>query len=384
MLTLVQYSMRNPSQPRLSNLSLGPLLAMGLLCAMTVPCDVLCKAQEIEPVPSGKRYSDQVVAKADSVLAKAGLKRSGKTILVVEAANINRAISQLAKPRRELKQLQETWQQTANMLQATRDQFDTLNAQEVTINMQLAQAGLDVNTHNRLVASHNANVARMRQLHNDSQKIETKLGQDRQAVVDAETRYAQSVLALRSDLDALSKTLEEQLTDKAIPIATEVLAAQFGTPATLTTASLLGSLERRLQQLEKEVFSENIPLEVTNNGSLYVNVMIGDKPLRMVLDSGASVISLPESIAKNLGVTIPADAPALQLVTADGRSIPGHAVDLPSVRIGEFEATQVRAAVLEVSAENAEPLLGMSYLSQFKFEIDTAGKTLKLLRVAAE
>ncbi len=93
-------------------------------------------------------------------------------------------------------------------------------------------------------------------------------------------------------------------------------ATNFSTPATLDTAALLGPLERRLQQLEKEVFSENIPLEVTDNGSLYVNVLIGGKNLRMVLDSGASVLSLSKAVADELGITIPADAPRLQLVMA--------------------------------------------------------------------
>ncbi len=132
------------------------------------------------------------------------------------------------------------------------------------------------------------------------------------------------------------------------------------------------------------MFSENIPLEVTDNGSLYVNVLIGGKNLRMVLDSGASVLSLSKAVADELGITIPADAPRLQLVMADGRSIPGRAVDLASVRIGPFEATNVRAAILDLAGIDAEPLLGMSYLSNFKFEIDTASKTLKLLRVATD
>ncbi len=246
---------------------------------------------------------------------------------------------------------------------ANRQQFDSLNSQEIAINVQLAQAGLDVNTHNRLVATHNANVALMRQLENEKDRIEAKLAQDRKAVIDAETAYAQSVLALRSDLNSLKTTIDEKLKLDPVKIAAKVAATNFSTPATLDTAVLLGPLERRLQQLEKEVFSENIPLEVTDNGSLYVNVLIGGKNLRMVLDSGASVLSLSKAVADELGITIPADAPRLQLVMADGRSIPGRAVDLASVRIGPFEATGVRAAILDLAGIDAEPLLGMSYLA---------------------
>ncbi len=367
---------------RLSGSLSALFLVASCIPALSLGLPQVCFCQEAEV--TAKPFSDEVVAKADKVLGEAGMKRSGKTILVTEAATMNRTISNLAKPRRELKQLQDAWKQTSNQLHGNRQQFDSLNSQELAINVQLAQPGLDVNTHNRLVATHNANVALMRQLETEKERIETKLAQDRKAVIDAETAYAQSVLALRSDFDSLKTTIEEKLKLDNVKIAVKVFATNFATPTTLETATLLGSLERRLKQLEQEVFSENIPLEVTDNGSLYVNVLIGGKNLRMVLDSGASVLSLSKAVADELGITIPADAPRLQLVMADGRSIPGRAVELPSVRIGPFEATSVRAAILDLAGIDAEPLLGMSYLSNFKFEIDTASKTLKLLRVETE
>ncbi len=190
-----------PKRFRLPRLLLGCFLAAACMPLLSASAPACC-GQEATETPA-KPYSDEVVAKADKVLGEAGMKRSGKTILVTEAAGMNRAVSNLAKPRRELKQLQDTWKQTSNQLQANRQQFESLNSQELAINVQLAQAGLDVNTHNRLVATHNANVALMRQLETEKDRIEAKLAQDRKAVIDAETAYAQSVLALRSDFDSL-------------------------------------------------------------------------------------------------------------------------------------------------------------------------------------
>lgn len=69
---------------------------------------------------------------------------------------------------------------------------------------------------------------------------------------------------------------------------------------------------------------------------------------------------------------------------ADGREIPGRAVTLAQVSVGQFEAEKVEPAVLDAVAINAEPLLGISFLGNFKFEIDTADKSLKLLRVSSE
>ena len=59
--------------------------------------------------------------------------------------------------------------------------------------------------------------------------------------------------------------------------------------------------------MEQEVFSESIKLNV-DRGSMYVNVVIGNKTTPMVVDSGATLISLPNGIAAELGITVPADA----------------------------------------------------------------------------
>ena len=104
----------------------------------------------------------------------------------------------------------------------------------------------------------------------------------------------------------------------------------------------------------------------------------------MVVDSGAAMVALPSATATELGIKVPLDARVIKLMLADGRTISAHGVTLPRVRIGEFEAENVEAAVLDDVSIQAEPLLGMSFLGNFKFEVDSAGKTLKLLRVKAE
>lgn len=96
------------------------------------------------------------------------------------------------------------------------------------------------------------------------------------------------------------------------------------------------------------------------------------------------MISLPFRTATSLGITAPPDARALQLVMADGRTIPGRLVKLARVRIGKFEAKNVEAAILDPVAKGAEPLLGMSFLENFKFEVDVNERTLRMLRVTTD
>jgi aspartyl protease family protein len=101
----------------------------------------------------------------------------------------------------------------------------------------------------------------------------------------------------------------------------------------------------------------------------------------MVIDSGATLITLPADAAAKLQIVIPPDAVLVNLVLANGQKIGGRRVTLGSVRVGQFEAKDVEAVVLEPMGVTAEPLLGLSYLDRYKFELDPAAKTLGLLRV---
>jgi len=256
-----------------------------------------------------------------------------------------------------------------------------MDAQTGELNLRMAQVAGDVVASNQMIGLINANTAKLRQFDDQRNKLREKLASERKSLSDAEAAYAETVLAIRRDVNMLQTRLEESLKDPTIKVALTVYSVNFQTPPTLDIADLIGPIDRRLKQIEKEVFLESIPMEVTPSGSLYVNVLVGEKSMPMVLDSGASLIVLPAETAVKLGVVIPPSAPAMRLILADGRAINASGVVLPKVRIGAFEAENVEAAVLEPSALHAEPLLGMSFLGSFKFEIDAAGRTLKLLRV---
>jgi clan AA aspartic protease (TIGR02281 family) len=357
---------------------------VSFLLGVSICASQLAMAQVVEAPRTNSAYSDEVVAKADKFLADAGLKRSGKTIFAVGIGELNRVLTSLSKSRKAIKQLADARKQTEAQLARTQQQFQLLDAQNGELNLRLARPGLDAGTNNQLVGLINANNSQLRQLNDLRTQLREKLAADRRAVNEAEAKYAEMVLALRRDFTALQTELEPLLNDEKVQIALKVSSANFQTPEKVDIATLLGATDRRIKQIEKEIFSESIPVEVTPSGGLYVQVVVGDQSVPMVLDSGASLISLPAETAAKLGITVPANAARMQLVLADGRTIGAHRVVLPSVRVGQFEAKDVEAAVLEPVAVNAEPLLGMSYLGNFRFEIDTAGRSLKMLRVGDE
>ncbi len=133
------------------------------------------------------------------------------------------------------------------------------------------------------------------------------------------------------------------------------------------------------------MLSEEIPLERVGGGSLMLSVVINGKHAQeMVLDSGANLVTLPQEVADKCGIQITADDPRIEMRIADGSRIMGRLVNIPTIRVGQFTANNVQCAVLGPEATNAPCLLGMSFLENFKFQVDAAKGTLKMVQIRDE
>jgi clan AA aspartic protease (TIGR02281 family) len=350
---------------------------------LTFSLSLLSTNLTAQDAQSGK-YSPDVVSKAEKFLEGVKLRRSGKTIQSTDTAIVSRAISGLAREKRKLRLVRQEWQLVVDRLAALRLELQRLNAQTGELSLQLARvpAG-DVTANNRIVGLLNATNALTKAKVTEREQTKKLLSAKRDVLDDAETKYAETILAIRRDFTAARDKLAVALADQKVQIALKVIHANFETPEGLDADKILAALDKRIQRIEQEIFSESIPLD-SERGSLYVDVVVGKKMVRMVVDSGASLVTLPIKTASELGIVVPIDARVLKMVLADGRSIPARAVTLPRMRVGEFEAENVEAAVLDAAASNAEPLLGLSFLRNFKTELDPAGKTLKMLRVDAD
>ncbi len=113
-------------------------------------------------------------------------------------------------------------------------------------------------------------------------------------------------------------------------------------------------------------------------------VIDGKHTQEMVLDSGANLVTLPQEVADKCGIQIGPDDPRIVMSLADGSRITGHLVSISSVRVGKFTAEKVQCAVLGADAANAPSLLGMSFLENFKFQVDAAKGTLKIVQIREE
>jgi clan AA aspartic protease (TIGR02281 family) len=379
-----------PRFQKISGSSIAHALSLAIFCVVdhsflySQENDAQQVAKELDSEKSTKRFLPDVVAKAQKILADAGLKASGSHYTSLEMANVSKSLTSLTREKRELKKVYDEWLKVSQQLADVNQKRRQLNVQYGNLSGQLAAvAAGDVTSNNRIVGMINATVALQKEIEEQRQEFNEELGRRRAALNEGEANYTSKVLAIRDEFDLKSAELGTRLLDPKLKIAFEVMKANESIAIPESADDIVNSISRRLLKVEQEVFRESIPLDVRSN-SLYANVVIDGKTVSMVVDSGASVVSLPAKIANDLGIVVKDSDPELTMIMADGRSVAARGVVIPMVRVGTFEVENVEAAVLSDAAFAAEPLLGNSFLSHFRSEIDQSAKTLRLTRVVVE
>jgi aspartyl protease family protein len=101
---------------------------------------------------------------------------------------------------------------------------------------------------------------------------------------------------------------------------------------------------------------------------------VNGQPVRFLIDTGATSIALPASLAQRAGIDFRKGEPGLSN-TANGL-VPVYRVNLDTVRLGAIELQSVEAMVFEAGLDTA--LLGMSFLN--RVEMRREGDTMTLTR----
>lgn len=114
--------------------------------------------------------------------------------------------------------------------------------------------------------------------------------------------------------------------------------------------------------------------------SFFADVVINEKiRTKLVLDSGATSVVISKDVATRSGVNL-ASAPDKEFDSVTGSGV-AKEVTLSSIRVGDAKISDVRALVHDMPSQNGEAgLLGMTFLSHFKFTLDAEHSTLWLMR----
>jgi len=105
-----------------------------------------------------------------------------------------------------------------------------------------------------------------------------------------------------------------------------------------------------------------IVLEQDRNGHYQVEGLINNQPVNFLVDTGATDVAVPESMARALGLDF---GPRVQVMTAAGPS-KAWMTRLNMVSIGGISRRNVRATI--TSGEFSGVLLGMSFLRHYSLQ----------------
>ena len=318
---------------------------------------------------------------AKSTLAAKGIRVVSTGVALSEELTLSKGLRDVYAIRKSLLDANKEAATIDARVQENKDNIIKLTQLNVQLNAQLVNA-TSVSQNNQLVGAIRANQGQMELLRQQSENFETQANASRAKANKARESYIQFILDMRKLADSIDLKYNEFATDQEISNVVAQLNQATGKSYSLEPSRTLKASLSKLKSLEDTVLSESIKIRVEPSGSLYVSVVIDGKHTHeMVLDSGASLISLPQNVAAQCGIQVKSTDPEIILELADGSKIDGRLVTIPSVRVGKFTVANVECAVLGPRAINAPPLLGMSFLGNFKFEVNAQEGTLTMVKV---
>ncbi|MFA5137706.1 MAG: TIGR02281 family clan AA aspartic protease [Elusimicrobiota bacterium] len=137
-------------------------------------------------------------------------------------------------------------------------------------------------------------------------------------------------------------------------------------------------VRRTVKKLDKDFRTERVAARRIGPHVVVTALLNGKVKADLIVDTGASVVVISESVAKRLALA-PGDVfGKAEAVMADGRKIEAEAVRLKSMEVGGRRAAGVDAAILPQAEPGIDGLLGMSFLKRYAFRIDPEGGRLLL------
>ena len=117
--------------------------------------------------------------------------------------------------------------------------------------------------------------------------------------------------------------------------------------------------------------SSPVVLQRNRQGHYVASGLINDQPIVFLLDTGATVISIPENLANDLGLI---KGKATRVNTANG-TISVYSTRIDSVQLGNIKLENVEGHISPFMKGDTA-LLGMSFLKHL--ELKQSGNTLQL------
>jgi clan AA aspartic protease (TIGR02281 family) len=98
---------------------------------------------------------------------------------------------------------------------------------------------------------------------------------------------------------------------------------------------------------------------------------------KFIVDTGASMVTIPSSTARALGLVVDGRSPVRKVFTAGGVAYAPE-ITLDSITVEGWEVDNVKALVLDIPNQPEWGLLGLNYLQRFRMDMNTPEGVLLL------
>jgi clan AA aspartic protease (TIGR02281 family) len=243
------------------------------------------------------------------------------------------------------------------------------------LNEKLGTSG-DPTIQNQIIAKINDLTSKL----NEGQKFKDE-NEAKLHAMGAEDRanYITQVVDLSAKVEAVQKSYADLAADPDVKTALDNAKPK----GRLGPTSDFISVANQLKKWRGDISSDSVPIDMQGSVPMVEVTLNGKLTQSMVVDSGASLIALPASMAKQLGMVPGPNDPILRLQMGDGKLVEAKKMVLDSVRVGTFTVEKVDCAVLPESFIAAEPLLGGTFLNNFIYKVDTDAGKLHLAELNA-
>ena len=231
----------------------------------------------------------------------------------------------------------------------------------------------DVSIHNNIVLRMNRLVADQKEAFATLKDLEDKAGK---SISLHETKYADGLTALAPRIAAALRKYQDLAADAEVKTA---LAAQ-NPPAALGPSAEFAAAAAEFKKWQAEVESQAILLR-EESGTFEVDTLLNGEHFMLMVDTGASFVSLSAEAAEKLKMVPGEKDPIVELHIADGNVIQGRQMVLDSVRIGNFTLSNVTCVVLAKGLPHAPLVLGGSFLNHFIVKMDPGKNEMHLTEI---
>jgi aspartyl protease family protein len=198
---------------------------------------------------------------------------------------------------------------------------------------------------------------------------------------EARTKFVDSLNAVAPKVEALAAKYKELAADPAVKAALDKVSARGNPKLAAGPSPDFTKAIDEVATWRSQLDSEAIPLRESHGVYTVEAILNGGEPLRLLVDTGASHVTLPFEVAEKLNLTPGENDATVQMKLANGAIIEGKLMTLKSVRVGRFTAANVSCVVLQQGLPDPPIILGTSFLNRFVVKLSQSARELYLTEV---